>query len=95
MKSLKVYLTEQFGAETADKSLKLIFETAKSLADFPLKGVSLSALFDIDTDFRTLYVKHNYLFYYIDENKIIISEMFDEREDFMFKLFGIGTVSLD
>ena len=95
MKALKIYLTEQFGAETADKSLHLIFEAAKSLADFPQKGASLSALFGIDTDFRTLYVKHNYLFYYIEENNIIISEMFDEREDFMFKLFGIRTVSLD
>ena len=95
MKDLKLYLTEQFGAETAAKSLELILEAAKSLADFPLKGASLTTLFDIETDFRTLYVKHNYLFYYIEGEKIIISEIFDEREDFMFKLFGIRTVSLD
>ncbi|MBO4699185.1 hypothetical protein J5690_06195 [bacterium] len=41
----------------------------------------------------SLYVKHNYLFYYIDDNKVIVSEMFDEREDFMSKLFGIKSVS--
>ncbi|MBR4532824.1 hypothetical protein IKO70_10515 [bacterium] len=64
-------------------------------ADCPLKGASLAALFDIDTDFRTLYVKHNYLFYYIEGERIIISEMFDEREDFMFRLFGIRTASSD
>ncbi|MBP5407318.1 type II toxin-antitoxin system RelE/ParE family toxin [bacterium] len=87
MKDLKLYLTEQFGAAT--------LEAAKSLADFPLKGASLAALFDIDTDFRTLYVKHNYLFYYIEGERIIISEMFDEREDFMFRLFGIRTASSD
>lgn len=95
MKDLKLYLTEQFGAETAAKSLELILEAAKSIADFPMKGASLAALFDIETDFRTLYVKHNYLFYYIENEKIIISEMFDEREDFMFRLFGIKTGSLD
>ena len=38
MKDLKLYLTEQFGAATAAKSLELILEAAKSLADFPLKG---------------------------------------------------------
>ena len=95
MKDLKLYLTEQFGAATAAKSLELILEAAKSLADFPLKGASLAALFDIDTDFRTLYVKHNYLFYYIEVERIIISEMFDEREDFMFRLFGIRAASSD
>ncbi len=47
MKDLKLYLTEQFGAATAAKSLELILEAAKSLADFPLKGASLAALFDI------------------------------------------------
>ena len=41
----------------------------------------------------SLYVKHNYLFYYIEDNKVIVSEMFDEREDSMSKLFGIKTLS--
>ena len=36
---------------------------------------------------------HNYLFYRIEADKIIIAEMFDDREDFMYKLFGISTIS--
>lgn len=93
MKSLKIYLTEQFGAETARNGLELIIKSAKSLADYPLQGVELSSLFDVNTDFRYLYVKHNYLFYFIEGNKVIVSEMFDEREDFMVKLFGIKNIS--
>lgn len=93
MKILKMYLNEQFGAETAQKILKQIMESARNLAVYPQQGIRISSLFDVDTDFRCLYVKHNYLFYYIDDNKVIVSEMFDEREDFMFKLFGIKSVS--
>ena len=40
-----------------------------------------------------LYVNHNYLFYYFEDKKVIIAEMFDEREDFMYKLFGISSES--
>ena len=29
----------------------------------------------------------------IEEDKIIVVEMFDERENFMYKLFGISTTS--
>ena len=45
----------------------------------------------IECDYRYLYVSHNYVFYRIESEKIIIVEMFDEREDFMYKLFGIST----
>ena len=31
------------------------------------------------------------IFYRIESEKIIIVEMFDERKDFMYKLFGIST----
>lgn len=31
------------------------------------------------------------LFYIIEDNRIIIAEMFDDREDFMYKLFGVKT----
>lgn len=33
------------------------------------------------------------MFYKIEADKIIIAEMFDDREDFMYKLFGISTIS--
>ena len=93
MKELKENLTEQFGVKTASKGMKAITESVRQLSDFPLKGVSVSEMFGVDTDFRYLYVKKNYLFYYLEGNKIIIAEMFDEREDFMFKLFGIKSES--
>ena len=45
---------------------------------------------EIDTDFRSLFVNHNHLFYYKEGSTVIIAEMFGEKEDFMYKLFGIS-----
>lgn len=93
LKALKLRLTAEFGPETAAKVLKRITDSAKRLADFEEKGVMLSSMFDIHCDYRYLYVGHNYLFYRIEKDKIIIVEIFDEREDFMYKLFGISSIS--
>ena len=55
------------------------------------KRIAVSAMYNIECDYRYLYVSHNYVFYRIESEKIIIVEMFDERKDFMYKLFGIST----
>lgn len=48
-------------------------------------------MYDMECDYRYLYVGHNYLFYRIERDKIVIVEMFNDREDFMYKLFGVNT----
>ena len=90
LKSLKLYLTEQYGEELAKSAVKKITDRARVLQDNPELGVDLSAKYEIDTDFRSLYVNHNHLFYYKEGNTIIVAEMFGEKEDFMYKLFGIS-----
>lgn len=93
LKALKMRLTVEFGPESAKKALKQIMDSARDLAYFEEKGVMLSSMFDVHCDYRYLYVNHNYLFYRIENDRIIIVEMFDEREDFMYKLFGISSIS--
>ncbi len=93
LKTLKMRLTAEFGPESAAKALKRIMDSVKSLTDFEEKGVMLSSMFDIHSDYRYLYVCHNYLFYRIENDRIIIVEIFDEREDFMYELFGISSIS--
>lgn len=51
--------------------------------------MSVSSMYGIECDYRYIYAGGNYLFYRIERDKIIIAEMFDEREDFMYKIFGI------
>ena len=93
LKALRVRLTDEFGSETAEKALRRITDAARGLEDFAEKGVTVSSMYDIDCDYRYLYVGHNYLFYRIEESRIIIVEMFDDRENFMYKLFGIRSIS--
>ena len=40
-----------------------------------------------------LYVQHNYAFYRIEEDAVRITDIFHEREDFMWKLFGVKTTT--
>lgn len=91
--SLKAELIQNFGTEVAGKSIKKITDAVRSLAKFEKKGIAVSAMYDIECDYRCLYVGHNYVFYRIEKDKIIIVKMFDEREDFIYKLFGISTRS--
>lgn len=93
LKALKERLVSEFGPEVSKKALKQITDAAKSLGDFEEKGVSVASMYDIDCGYRYLYAGHNYLFYRIESSRIIIVEIFDEREDFMYKLFGITTTS--
>ena len=53
-------------------------------------GVNISRMYDIDTDYWYLFTNHNYFIYRIEEKKVIIVQMFNEREDYMMKLFGIS-----
>lgn len=93
LKILKWRLTCEFGSEVSRKTLKQITDAARSLENFAEKGASVAAMYNIDCDYRYLCVGHNYLFYRIEIDKIVIVEIFDNKEDFMYKLFGISTTS--
>ena len=47
----------------------------------------------MDTDYQCIYVAKNYIFYRIDEDAIRIVKIYDEREDIMWKMFGIKTTA--
>ena len=40
-----------------------------------------------------LYVQHNYVFYHIEDTVVRIIDIYNEREDFMWKLFSIRTTT--
>ena len=90
LRLLKRNLIEEYGEDTAKELLREITETARLLESNPDMGVAISELYNIDTDFRYIYKNHNYLFYYTEGKSVIVSELFNEREDFMVSLFGIS-----
>lgn len=95
IKALRIHLTTEYGSAISSRIIKQITTAARGLETFHEKGISITSAYGIECDYRYLYVAHNYLFYRIENDKIIIVEIFDEREDFMYKLFGICSISPD
>lgn len=93
LKELRDQLTAEFGLRTSKRVLKKIMEAVRDLEVLSEKGVSISSRYQIDCDYRYLFIGRTYLFYRIEKEKVIIVEMFNEREDFIYQLFGISTTS--
>ena len=56
-------------------------------------GVSMRKQYDLDCNYYMLFIEHNYFVYRIMDDMIMISEIFNEKEDFMYQLFGIMATS--
>ncbi len=58
------------------------------MQDNELLGVSVQAMFGVETEYRYIFVAHQYVFYRVTETEIRIVNMYHESEEFMEKLFG-------
>ncbi|MBP8968596.1 MAG: hypothetical protein KBG42_04850 [Lachnospiraceae bacterium] len=87
---LKKELTGEYGEEKTKEILTAMADHVDGLGLHEESGVSISRMYDIDTDYWYLFTNHNYFIYRIETKKVIIVQMFNEREDFMMKLFGIS-----
>ena len=61
LNQLKVDLVQDFGAEVSRKSVKKITDAVRGLEKFEKKGIAVSAMYNIECDYRYLYVSHNYV----------------------------------
>lgn len=51
--------------------------------------------YGLNCDYYMLFIAHNYFIYRIAGEMIIILEIFNEKEDFMYQMFGISTTTQD
>ena len=72
-----------------------ITERIRSLETMERQGISMYEMYGVNPDYRKLYVAHNYVFYLIEEQANRIVNVYHEKEDFMWKLFGIRDASED
>lgn len=91
MRELKKSITQQYGSDKAKEIIKVITDAVRGLGDNEKKGPEVSQMFDIGTDYRYLYVSKNYILYRIEDEYIKIVNLYHEREDFMWQLFGVDT----
>ena len=85
---LKTELVAEYGEQKAKEILTAIADRVEMLGQYEESGVDIARIYD--TDYRYLFTNHNYFIYRIADKRVIVVQMFNEREDFMMKLFGIS-----
>ena len=95
LKKLHSELAQNYGENSSKRIMSNITNSIRRLETFPQSGIRISSQYDIKCDYSYIIAEHNYFFYRIKNNTIIILEMFHEKEDFMRNLFGIVTTSQD
>ncbi len=92
---LRKYLDFHFGTQVRRKVFKEIDERIHLLQRFESMGISIREVYDIDCDYFCVYVAKNYVFYRVDSDTVYIVNIYNEREGFMQKMFGIELVKDD
>ena len=94
-KAIKYEVRKKFGPTVADKVSAHISKRIASLKRFPQMGASLRTNYHLECDYYILFVEHNYFVYRIQGDIILILEVFNEKEDFIYQLFGVQTTTQD
>ena len=87
---LKAELVGEYGEEKTKEILTEMADHVDMLGQHEESGVCISRMYGIDTDYWYLFTNHNYFIYRIESKKVIVVQMFNEREDYMMKLFGMS-----
>lgn len=89
----KAEYKSQVRCTTSNKIIKNILSVIKEIRTYENKGVSVASMTGIPCEYRMIFTEHNYVFYKIEKTAILIIDIYNEKEDFMWKLFGIKTIS--
>ena len=83
----------QYGEGTAKTVIGSITSAIRGLADYEQRGPSVEKIFGVPSEYRYLLVARNYIFYRIESDCIRIINIYNEKENFMWLLFGGDTTS--
>ena len=95
LQQIRQDITARYGAQKAKAVIREMTKSFRDLQQFENKGPSVENLIGIPCDYRMLYVQHNYAFYRVENDVIRITDIFHEKEDFMWKLFGVKTDEIE
>ena len=93
LRDVKNYLITNWGESLANKVLEKIVSDIRRLAQYPALGVDLGKTIDVPTKYRYIFSEKNYVLYYVDGDKIRITRVLNERQDYMEQLFGTSSAS--
>lgn len=90
LKKLKKDLMAEYGNDKTELILKEMMKDIDVLEEYEKSGTNISEMYDVETEYWYVFTHHNYFIYRLENSKVIIVQMFHEKEDFMMKLFGIS-----
>ena len=67
-----------------------IMNSIRRLSSAPYKCPTVESMLGILNPYHFLHIEHYYIFYRVEEDIVFISDIYSEREDFMWKMFGIN-----
>ena len=73
------------GIKRAEKIMKAV----KELSINPKRCPTVENMLGIPSTYYFLHTEQHYVFYRISDDYMYITAIYDEREDFMWKMFGI------
>lgn len=91
LREIKRAISQEYSSDVAKKIVKSITDAIRGLCDYEEKGQEVSKIFNVVTDYRYLFVSKNYVFYRIEAKYIRIINLYHEKENFMWQLFGVNT----
>lgn len=78
-------IKKEYGVKIAG----IITNSINGLADNPRKCPTIESVLGIPSPYYFLHIHSNYVFYRINDDNIYITDIYNEKEDFMWKMFGI------
>ena len=95
LQKIKLEISASRGSVSADRVISNITKTIRGLQDNPLKGPSVENMLGIPSPYRFLHTGYVYVFYRLENTTVFITDIFSERENFMWKMFGINLRTSD
>jgi len=71
------------------KTVRNLMDAINGLTANPRKCPSIENMLAIPSPYYFRHAEHNYVFYRIEQETIFVTDIYHEREDFMWKIFGI------
>lgn len=95
LQSIKERICADFGENVATKELTHIVDTLDNLALLSNPGESMEGRYGIKTDYRYIVISPNIFIISVKNNKVIIKQVFNEKEDYIYKMFKIRMRSIE
>lgn len=95
LRELNKQITANYGKPIATKVVSKIMGEIRDLQNNPEKGPAVEAMLGISTPYRFLHVEQNYAFYRIENGTIYVTDIYNECEDFMWRMFRVNLRTQD